>query len=63
MCKSGKRGALATVTLNSMGFTNVTHLEGGFNAFKEAYPDAVEKPAVEEGSEADTAAEEDDGGC
>lgn len=63
MCKSGKRGALATVTLQSMGFTNVKHLEGGFNAFKEVNPDAIEKPAAEEGTKVDGAAEEDDGGC
>jgi rhodanese-related sulfurtransferase len=64
MCKSGKRGPLATVTLQSMGFTNVKHMDGGYKAFKEAYPDNIEKPAAEEGAEAmDGAAEEDDGGC
>ena len=35
-----------------------------FKAFKEVHPDAIEKPAVEEGTEAmDGTAEEDDGGC
>jgi hypothetical protein len=64
MCKKGHRGSLATVSLKSMGFTNVKNMEGGYLAFKEAYPDAIEKPAVEEGADVvDGAAEEDDGGC
>ena len=59
-CKSGKRGSLATVTLQSMGFTNVKNLSGGYLAFKEAYPDAVEIP---EGADVPAEGGEDDGGC
>lgn len=60
LCKKGHRGSLATVTLQSMGFTNVKNLEGGFTAFKEAYPDGVEVP---EGDIPAEGGEEDDGGC
>lgn len=39
VCLSGGRAALATKTLNEMGFTNVTNLIGGMGAWKEAgYP-------------------------
>lgn len=56
-CKSGKRAVLGTLTLKSMGYTNVKYLNAGFSTFKTAYPDAVEIPeGVEE-------AEEEEGGC
>ena len=32
-CKSGWRSALATKTLVEMGFSNVAHVEGGFDAW------------------------------
>ena len=35
-CASGGRSALATDTLQDMGYTNVAHLDGGLNAWKEA---------------------------
>jgi rhodanese-related sulfurtransferase len=35
-CASGGRSALAAVTLNQMGYPDVAHLDGGFNAWKEA---------------------------
>lgn len=35
-CASGGRSALAARTLQEMGYTNVAHLEGGLNAWKEA---------------------------
>ncbi len=35
-CQSGWRSALATATLVDMGLTNVSHIEGGFTAWKEA---------------------------
>lgn len=39
VCLSGGRAALATKTLNEMGFSNVTNLIGGMGAWKEAgYP-------------------------
>ena len=60
-CKSGKRGSLAALTLQSMGFTNVKNLTGGYLAFKDAYPDSVEIP---EGADVPAeGGEEDDGGC
>ena len=35
-CASGGRSALAAVTLKQMGYTDVAHLDGGFNAWKAA---------------------------
>ena len=35
-CASGGRSALAADTLQQLGFTNVAHLDGGFNAWKQA---------------------------
>ena len=35
-CASGGRSALAARTLQDMGYGNVAHLDGGFNAWKEA---------------------------
>jgi rhodanese-related sulfurtransferase len=35
-CAGGGRSALAADTLQQMGFTNVAHLDGGFNAWKAA---------------------------
>ena len=34
-CASGGRSALAADTLRQLGYTNVAHLEGGINAWKE----------------------------
>lgn len=34
-CASGGRSALATETLQRMGYKNVAHLDGGFKAWKE----------------------------
>lgn len=33
-CAAGGRSALATKTLNDMGFKNVSHIEGGFGAMQ-----------------------------
>ncbi|MBW3556091.1 MAG: rhodanese-like domain-containing protein [Actinobacteria bacterium] len=35
-CAAGGRSALAAKTLEQLGYTNVAHLEGGFNAWKAA---------------------------
>lgn len=35
-CQSGWRSALATATVQHMGLTNVSHIEGGFSAWKKA---------------------------
>ncbi len=35
-CGSGGRSALAADTLKQMGYANVAHLDGGFNAWKDA---------------------------
>ena len=35
-CASGGRSALAADTLQQMGYSNVAHMDGGFNAWKAA---------------------------
>lgn len=35
-CASGGRSALATHTLMQMGYSNIAHLDGGINAWKDA---------------------------
>jgi rhodanese-related sulfurtransferase len=35
-CAAGSRSALATATLQDMGYTNVAHLESGFRGWSEA---------------------------
>jgi rhodanese-related sulfurtransferase len=35
-CASGGRSALAAQTLRSLGYQDVAHLEGGFNAWRDA---------------------------
>ena len=35
-CAGGARSALAAATLKQMGYENIAHLDGGFNAWKEA---------------------------
>ena len=42
-CASGWRSALATQTAQKMGLENVCHLDGGFNAWKEAGGEVVER--------------------
>ena len=42
-CALGFRSALATKSLNEMGFKNVAHVEGGFDALKNAGMKVVTK--------------------
>ena len=42
-CALGLRSALATKTLVDMGFENVAHVNGGFDALKNAGLEIVEK--------------------
>ena len=44
-CASGWRSALATAAVQDMGLEPVSHVEGGFNAWKQAGGAVVEKPA------------------
>lgn len=44
-CQAGGRGALATQTLQKMGFTQVINLIGGFNAWAEAGQEQAKDPA------------------
>ena len=43
-CASGWRSALATKTAQEMGLTNVSHVEDGFKAWKQAGGPVGEKP-------------------
>jgi len=40
-CKAGKREALASVTLENLGFSNTRLLEGGFDAWEAAHETKV----------------------
>jgi len=42
-CAAGWRSALAALTLMQMGFDEVSHIEGGFTAWKEAGAPVAEK--------------------
>jgi rhodanese-related sulfurtransferase len=44
-CGGGWRSALTAATLQDMGMTNVSHIDGGFAAWKEAGAPVVEKPS------------------
>lgn len=44
-CAAGWRSALATKTLQDMGFDDVGHIEGGFDAWKKAGAPVAAKPA------------------
>jgi rhodanese-related sulfurtransferase len=44
-CAGGGRSALAADTLKQMGYDNVAHLEGGFNAWKDAGQPVEAEPA------------------
>lgn len=46
-CASAWRSSLATATLQDMGLPHVSHMEGGFKAWKEAGLPVAEKPAKE----------------
>ena len=41
-CASGGRSALATATLQEMGFKNIAHLDGGIKAWKESGMEIVD---------------------
>jgi rhodanese-related sulfurtransferase len=43
-CAAGWRSALATKTLQDMGLENVAHIEGGFDAWKQAGAPVADKP-------------------
>ena len=42
-CALGLRSALATKSLTDMGFTNVAHVDGGFDALKKSGYKVIEK--------------------
>ena len=43
-CAAGWRSALATQTLMDMGLAHVAHIDGGFNAWKQAGAPVQDKP-------------------
>lgn len=45
-CQSAWRSSLATLALQDMGLAPVCHIEGGFNAWKEAGLPTIEKSGV-----------------
>ncbi len=44
-CGGGWRSALAAVTMIDMGLTNVSHIDGGFAAWKAAEAPVAQKPS------------------
>ena len=44
-CAAGWRSALATKTLQDMGFDDVGHIDGGFDAWKRSGAPVAAKPA------------------
>jgi rhodanese-related sulfurtransferase len=44
-CGGGWRSALAATTMIDMGLTNVSHIDGGFAAWKQAGAPTVERPS------------------
>jgi rhodanese-related sulfurtransferase len=49
-CASGGRSALAVKALQTLGYSNVAHLEGGFNSWKAAGRPTSTSPAQERGA-------------
>ena len=47
-CRSGGRSALAAKALQELGYEKVMSLQGGWNAWNEAYPELIEKIITEE---------------
>lgn len=45
-CASGGRSALATATLQEMGYENVAHMDGGLKAWKESGLPVIEQQLV-----------------
>lgn len=63
-CRSGGRSALATKALLELGYENVKSLQGGWNDWKEAYPDLIEKIITEDtGYQNASSGAEAAGGC
>ncbi|MFY0686494.1 MAG: rhodanese-like domain-containing protein [Cyclobacteriaceae bacterium] len=65
-CRSGNRSALATQSLDQLGFSNVYSLEGGFRAWHKSFPELTQNklPVIEQAATGhQVAAEEDAGGC
>jgi rhodanese-related sulfurtransferase len=63
-CRSGGRSALAAKALVELGYEKVYSLQGGWNAWHEAYPELIEKITIEEtGYEEVPTSAEAAGGC
>ncbi|MEJ2005242.1 MAG: rhodanese-like domain-containing protein [Cyclobacteriaceae bacterium] len=64
-CRGGNRSALAAESLQRLGFSNVYSIDGGFTAWKTAYPENIEvnlPPPVPSGQPMITV-EEEGGAC
>lgn len=63
-CRSGGRSALAAKALMELGYQNVLSLQGGWNAWHEAYPELIEKINIEDaGHQEVSSGAEAAGGC
>ena len=62
-CKKSKRGALAALALQQLGYTNVKNINGGWTDWQAKYPE-IKEDKIEDGAQVNAAAEEEDsGGC
>ena len=62
-CKVGSRATLAAASLQKLGFINVKCMEGGFNAWKEKYPESIMKIEKPETMGEIVSREVESGGC
>ncbi len=61
-CSNGERSSLAAIDLPKLKFSNVKVLESGFDAWKEKYPEAIEKEPKGDNNSVKKAAKPS-GGC
>ena len=64
-CRSGNRSALATQTLQNLGFSNVRSLDKGFLEWKKTFPKQIlsSLPVIQQSGSAPIAQDDDAGGC
>jgi len=62
-CKKGHRGALSTKALESLGYTNVKNIQGGFGKWEEKFPNDIEKNETAKPAEGGVVTKSSGGGC
>lgn len=62
-CKIGQRSVLAAESLKKLGYTNVKFIKGGWQEWNKAFPEAIEKVEVPQGTTPTVQGEQKTGGC